>query len=130
MGDGRGVSRSGSDFGYIPVDAVANVSSQCTGRAGLQIAMVEKAILVFFPMDATAPRAAQAEVEGTDLGVLDDVGQGREVDVASGLHGLDSERGSQVDLAGAGRPQKVNYFGAVGEGQFRPAQDAFLSSEG
>src|SRR6476661_1346629 len=53
----------------------------------------------------------------------DDVGQARKVDAAAGLHGLDPERGGEMALAGAWRPQEVNNLVAPDEVELDERQD-------
>ena len=53
----------------------------------------------------------------------DDVGQARKVDAAAGLHGLDAERGGEMTLAGAGRPQEVDDLVALDEVELGERQD-------
>jgi hypothetical protein len=51
----------------------------------------------------------------------DDVGERGEVDAATGLHSLDSERGCQVALARAGRAKQMDDFSAINETSARRA---------
>src|SRR5215212_7434149 len=60
----------------------------------------------------------------------DKIGQCREVDRASRLHGLDPERQAQVALAGAGWAEEVHDFAAVDELKFGKCQDAVAIERG
>ena len=53
----------------------------------------------------------------------DDVGEGREVDAATGLHRFDAERHRQVRLAGAGRAENMKHLAAVDELELGEGQD-------
>ena len=60
----------------------------------------------------------------------DDVGEGREVDAAAGLHRLDAERHRQVRFAGAGRAEDMDDLVAVDELELGEGQDTVAVERG
>src|SRR6516164_10056623 len=53
----------------------------------------------------------------------DDVGKACKVDAAAGLHSFDPERGGEMTLPGAGRPQEVNDLITLDEVELGERQD-------